>query len=206
VLDRTREVPYDRITVECPELPMPRRVLGRADRMAVAVSPGSTHLSLVLYLEGEGLWGRMTLRQEPVELAPTVAPRFGGPRLAADLQEALGRIRSIEVIADLSGTLADPDCRLRSDLGPQLAEAVNWLIQRELEARRDELIAFLQRQLDTELAQFDRLIQARQEAVLAKLNLSGDQLRDLRQLFADRLPGADKLLGRPLPVQIPLRF
>jgi len=206
VVDHTGKTPCHHVTIECSDLPQPRRVLGRADRLAVAVSPGSTRLSLVLHLEGDGLEGRLTLRQEPVELAPAVASRFGGPRLAAELEEALKRIRAIEVTAELSGTLDEPECRLRSTLGPQLAEAMNWLIQRELEARREEAVGFLQGQIEGHLAQFDQLVRARQEALLAQLDLSSDQLRELRQLLGDRPGGVERLLGRPLRLEMPRRF
>jgi uncharacterized protein (TIGR03545 family) len=205
VLDRTQEVGHDRITVECPELAEPRRVLGRPDRLALAISPGSTRLSLVLHLRGEELWGQVRLRQEPVELTPTVAPRYGGPRLAADLRDALARIRAVEVVADVSGTLDEPEWRLRSELGPQLAEAMNWLLGRELVARREELAALVQRRVDDELGRFEQFVDARQQALLAKLNLSSEELRQLGELAGDRLP-VDKLLGKRPRIELPLRF
>jgi len=205
VLDRTQEVGHDRITVECPELAEPRRVLGRPDRLALAISPGSTRLGLVLDLRGEELRGQVRLRQEPVQLTPTVAARYGGPRLAADLREALTGIRAVEVIADLSGTLEDPDWRLRSDLGPQLAEAMNRLLGRELAARREELLGLVQRRVEDELGRFQQFVDARQQALLAKLNLSSEELRQLRELGRDRLP-VDKVLGKLPRVELPLRF
>jgi len=205
VLDRTQEVGHDRITVECPGLDEPSRVLGRPDRLALAISPTSTRLALVLDLRGEELRGQLRLRQEPVELTPTVAARYGGPRLAASLQDVLAGIRAVEVVADLSGTLEEPDWRLRSDLGPQLAEAINRLLGRELAARREELLALVERTVEDELGRFQQFVDARQQALLAKLNLSSEELRQLREFGGDRLP-VDKILGKLPRVELPRRF
>jgi uncharacterized protein (TIGR03545 family) len=205
VLDRTQEVAHDRITVECPELDEPGRVLGQPERLTLAISPTSTRLALVLDLRGEELRGQMRLRQEPVELTPAVAPRYGGPRLAASLREALAAIRAVEVVADLSGTIDEPAWRLRSDLGPQLAEAMNRLLEREVAARCEELAALAERTVDEELSRFQQFVDSRQQALSAKLNLSSDQLRQLREIGGDRLP-IDKVLGKLPRVDLPRRF
>jgi uncharacterized protein (TIGR03545 family) len=52
----------------------------------------------------------------------------------------------------------------------------------------------------------DQLVQARQQALLAQLDLSSDQLRELGQLLGAPLNGAERLLSRPLPLNLPRRF
>ncbi len=221
-LDHTQETPHERLVIECPNLRQPQRVLGRPDRLALSVSPGSIRLAMNPELKGDDLSGKVHWRQGPVELAPALAPRYGGPRLAAELADGLRRIRSIDVTVDLGGTLHKPECKLRSNLGPQLAEAVNWAVQRELEFRRDQLAELVEKRVDAELARFEQVLFAKERAVLAKLEESGLDVNQLRQLVAQRVRLPDNLrdklpddildkrlpadLGKKLKDKLPLRF
>ena len=225
ILDRTGETPHDQITINCPGLKQPERVLGNPETLAVSVSPGSTHLWVSLKLAGDELDGQILIRQEPVELVPQVASRYGGRRLSGSLQTALEEVREIRVIVGLSGTLEKPNWRLQSNLGPQLAVAVDGLIRRELEARRDELFALLQSRVQSELGRFEQMVIQQQQALFAKLELDGVELQQLDQLIAqriripqqavtkqlDRVLGdntqkLDDILGRKLPADLPFRF
>ena len=82
-------------------------------------------------LKGDDLAGQVRWQQESVELTPVLPDRYGGSRLAAELKEGLRQVRSIDVSVDLAGTLQKPQCKLQSDLGPQFAEALNSVVQRE---------------------------------------------------------------------------
>lgn len=229
-LDHTGQTPHDRLTIECPDLQQPQRVLGRPDRLALSVSPGKAKLWMDLELKGDELAGKVHWQQEPVELTPVLPDRYGGPRLAAELQEGLRQIRSIEVAADLGGTLQKPQCKLQSNLGPLFAEALNSVVQRELEYRSEQLAGLVQKTVEAELARFQETVSAKEQAVLAKLQQSGVDLRQLQQLAAGRVPlpnnlrdklpnnFRDKLpdaildngpaadLGKRLKEKLPLRF
>ena len=206
ILDHTGENPRHRITVNCPGLKQSERVLGRPGELAVLVSPGSTHLWASLDLEGDALSGQVLLKQEPVELIPDLADAYGGQRLAGSLEEAISQVREIRVVVDLSGTLQEPDWKLRSNLGPQLAGAINGLFERELESRRQQLVAYLQGQVEGKLAQFEGTMLAKQQGLFAKLNLDGTQIQDLSQVIARRLRLPDGVLGQGLPEGLPFRF
>jgi uncharacterized protein (TIGR03545 family) len=230
LLDHTGQTPHERLSVECPDLHQPQRVLGRPDRLALSVSPGKAKLRMDLELQGDALAGKVHWQQEPVELTPVLPDRYGGPRLAGELKEGLRQIRLIEVAVDLGGTLQKPQCKLRSDLGRQFAEALNSVVQRELESRQAQLAALLQETVEAELARFQQTVSAKEQAVLAKLQQSGADLNQLQQLVGHRvpLPGAlrdklpdnvrDKLpaeilddgpaadLGKRLREKLPLRF
>ncbi|OHB81411.1 MAG: hypothetical protein A2V98_20605 [Planctomycetes bacterium RBG_16_64_12] len=206
VLDHTGETPHDRITIDCPELKQPERVLGRPGQLALSVSPGSTHLWVSLDLEGEALSGQLLIQQQPVELIPDLAAAYGGRRLAASLQTAMSEVREIRVVADLSGTLQKPDWKLRSNLGPQLAGALDGLFERELEARRQELIAYVRGQVEDELARFEQTLLAKRDELFGKLNLDGTQIQELNQVIAQRLRLPAKGLAESLPEGLPFRF
>ncbi|NQT16250.1 MAG: TIGR03545 family protein, partial [Planctomycetes bacterium] len=173
VLDHTSETPRERIIVNCPCLMQPERVLGRPGELAVVVAPGSTHLWALLELEGDALTGQLLVKQGPVKLVPDLADAYGGQRLAGSLEEALSQVREIRVTVDLAGTLNKPHWKLKSNLGPQLAAALDGLLQRELELRREQLVAYVDRQIDDQLAQLERSVLAKQEEFLAKVDLNG---------------------------------
>jgi len=206
VLDHTGKTPRDRITVSCPDWKQPERVLGRPDQLAVAVSPGNTHLWVSLDLEGEELSGRMLVRQGPVELIPDLAALRVEPRLAQSLRTAMSEVREIRVVVDLSGTLEKPEWGFQSNLGPQLASAVSGMFERELEARRQELAAYVRGQVEEQLARFEGQILAEQQELLAKLDLNNTQVRELNQAIAQRLRLPKGVLPAGLSKGLPFRF
>jgi uncharacterized protein (TIGR03545 family) len=205
VLDRTGKTPHDRVTISCPGIEQRERVLGRPGQFAVAVSPGSTHLWASLDLEGDRLSGQILVQQQPAELVPDLAAVPVRPRLAESLQAAMSEVRQIRVVVDLAGTLEKPEWGLRSNLGPQLAGALGGLFERELEARREELAAYLRRRVQEDLGRLDSLIGAEHGRVLAKLDLNDTQIHQLNRTIARRL----QLPGLPvegLPRGMPFRF
>jgi uncharacterized protein (TIGR03545 family) len=226
VADRSGAQPYDRITLDCSCIPQPQRVLGRADQLAVSVSPGNTHVSATIELKGEQLSGRVTVRQEPVQLVLQLAAACGGSALAAPLQTAASQIRTVDAAVILSGTLQKPDWAVQCSLGQQLVAAFNGAIQHELETRRDQLVATAKQQIDAQFVSFDQMVMSKQDALLAKLQLGTDAMNQLSQSVAQRiplptqglpsqiLPGQlvpnttlpNPLLGRDLPATVPLRY
>ncbi len=206
VIDRTGQTPHDRITINCPRLEQPERVLGRPGRLAVVVSPGSMHLWASLDRKGEALSGQVLLKQTAVKLTPDLAPVYGGPRLAESLQAAMSEVREIRVVVDISGTLEKPDWKLRSNLGPQLASVLDGMLRRELEARREQLAVYVEAQVEGQLAQLKRCITSQQEDLLVKLDLDGTQIRQLHQTIARRLQLPNGVINGGLPEGVPFRF
>jgi uncharacterized protein (TIGR03545 family) len=214
VLDRTQPVARDYVTVECPALAQPKRLLGKPDQVAVVISPGSARLSLRLELVGEKMSGRLTVRQEAVELKPELAAAYGGAAMAGRLQDALRDVHTLDVTAELSGTLERPAWTLRSSLGTQLAQAFEGLLLRELETRREEVTQLVQAKVEGEMVRFDQMLAARQQAIVAKLQQSGVDVQQLRELAARQMPGLDRVLDKnlqkelekKLPVDLRFRF
>jgi uncharacterized protein (TIGR03545 family) len=202
ILDRTQPIARDHITVECPALAQPKRLLGKPDQIAVAVSPANARLSLSLQLEGENLSGRLTVRQEPVELKPELAAAYGGPQMAARIHDALREIRVLDVTAQLSGTLQRPTCQIRSTLGPQLAQAFQGLLVRELENRREELSQMVQAKVEGEMLRFEQSFLARQQELLARLQQNGVDVQQVRELATRQVPGLDRVLDKNLPKEL----
>ncbi len=214
VLDRTQTIARDHLTVECPGLPQPERFFGKPEQIALVVSPGDLRFSLRLELEGDRLSGRMFVHQEGVELKPTLAPAYGGQALADRLREALQSVRTLEATAQLSGTLQKPEFQVQSTLGPQLAQALQNLFFRELESRREEFTRLVQAKVREEMDRFEQLFVAKQQRLLARLQKSGVDVTQLREIASRQVPPLDRLieknlpkeLERKLPAELRLRF
>jgi uncharacterized protein (TIGR03545 family) len=206
VVDRSGETPHDRFVINCPSLEMPERRVGREDRFAITVSPGSMHVWMSVDLAGDRLSGQFLLKQDGVELRPQVAASSGAAPFAADLEAVLGNVQSLEIAADLKGTLGDPGWRFQSNLGPQLAEGLNLAVRRQLENRRDQLAQLAASKIDEQLVRLEDLIRAGQESALAKLDLGEDDLKQLSRTVAQRFPVSKQVLGKRIPVDLGLRF
>ncbi len=205
-LDRTGAEACDRIMVQCPGLVQPSRTLGNPEQFALAIAPGKTALGLKVELRGQRLSGTLHVVQEPVELTPVVAQRCGGERVAGVLRAGLGQLRRLEAEVQLCGTVDQPDWRLQSNLGPQLAAAVAQAFLRELDVRRSELQDQLQRRVNGELARVEQMLAGKQGQLLAKLQGQIGETRQLGQSLAQRLPITPPAMPGGLPGNLPLRF
>lgn len=200
MLDRTGEVPHDRITINCPTIHQPGRTLGDAEKLALAVSPGKLQMTAVVDLEGGYLSGQVLLRQSGVRLTPSLGEKYGGPRLAAQLEAALAQVESVDVAVHLSGTLREPTWKLQSNLGPQLATAVTSAFQRELDARVQQIAADVHSHADQEVARFDQLLLARQRAVLEKLQVSDNEVAQLGRMVSAQMGIPERFRQGNLPL------
>lgn len=197
-LDRTGAEPCDRFTVQCPAWNQPARTLGDPGQLALAVAPGTVRLALQVELHGRRLAGRLHVAQEPVELRAVVSPRCGGARLAEVLQAGLAQFRRIEADVALCGTADQPEWQLRSNLGADVAAAISTAFTRELELRRGELMAQVQRRIERELTGVDQLLAGKQQQLFDKLQGQIADARQLSQSLAQRVPLT--------PPALPFRF
>lgn len=211
-LDRTGPAPVTRITINCPGLVQPERVLGKPGQLALTVSSGSAHLWASLEVHGEDVSGQLLVQQQPVELHLDLPAVSRNPQLAEHLGQAMRQFRCLQVACQLHGTLQRPRVELQSNLGPQLAAVMNRFLQQELEYRRTQLAAALQQQVDSQRAQFHQTVSQQQRAFLEQLEQGNLAARQLDQLIAQisarmpisQLPG--QLLRQGLGGQLPLRF
>ena len=202
IFDRRGAVPHDRIALECLGLPQPKRTLGQPEQLALVVSPGNTQAAMVLDFQGEQLAGQLVLRQEPVELLPQLGDKYGGARMAATLQGALSQIRNVEAVIDIAGTIEKPNWKFRSNLGGQLTDAFNMMVQNQLRRRRNELETALTARLQSEGGRIAQVFAAQQQSLLEKLKLQQDDSQKLRQAILQRAPGVEQM-GRELQTRLP---
>jgi hypothetical protein len=146
------------------------------------------------------LSGRLSVRQEPVELTPELAAAYGGQQMSDRLQDALREVRTLDVTARLGGTLQQPACQIRSTVGAQLAQGLQRVLLKELETRREEVARLVEARIEGEMARFEQLFIAKQQALVAKLQQNGADIDQLRQVVARQVPGLDRILDNNLPL------
>jgi uncharacterized protein (TIGR03545 family) len=167
-LDRRQEVPLDSIRLECDQLAMPGKTLGRPEKISVSLAPGEGSLHAEVRLDGDRLAGIITLQQSHVELQPAVGAT-GDLALASAIAESLKQIDGFEASMLLSGTMGEPQWKLKSDLGPQLAAGVNGALRQYAKQQSDRLLAKAQADIDARLARLTRMRQDAQQQLLAQL-------------------------------------
>lgn len=207
VLDRTGEAPADQIVLNCPNIKLPGARLGREGVFCFELAPGNTHLWAGLTLRGDQVAGCMLLKQSGIVLTPSVAEPLGGARLAGSLAAASESLKEIEVQVDLSGAIVRPDLKIRSNLGPKLAEGLNQLALSEIEHRRDQAAALVEQRVEQELTKFQNRLLADEEILKSRLKLSESEIQQLGKLVGQRVPSADQILSKALGGKtLPLRF
>jgi uncharacterized protein (TIGR03545 family) len=205
-IDRSGPESHDRITVQCPTWAQPARTLGNAEQLALTLAPGNVALDVDVEICGPRLLGRLRAVQGPVECAAVLGPRYGGTRVASLLQTAISSVRRLEAEVQLYGTVTKPQWRLKSNLGPQLAVALSTALERELDTRREQLLAEMQRMLEGRMAAAQQAAFTRHAQVQNKLLVAITEARHMGSSLAQRVPVAQPLLSGSLPGGLPVRF
>ena len=185
-VDHTGPVARQRIVIDCPRLDQNRLTLGNPEQLCLAASPGTMRLGVLLDIQGDALFGRLTMEQDSALVDAALGPDYTNPRLERRLQAALPGIEGISAKVQLRGTLEAPRWRLQTELGPRLASAVHRALREELETCRAELAARLEARVHEQLATYEQLLVAKRHEVAEQLRLGDAQVRRIRQLVARR--------------------
>ena len=192
-LDRRGDLPHDSLTIDVPKLLLADRTLGKADKLAVNVTPGEASIKADIRIDGDQLTGVIEVRQSSTLAADTSLLR--DDRLAAVLQESLHGVDRIAATVHLTGTLKKPDLKIESNLGPQLAAGVNGAVRKYLTERKDRLVAKVQGKVDEQVAKLETRRQEAQQELLAKL---GEEQKLITQL-ASLMGGTPTLDSASIP-------
>jgi uncharacterized protein (TIGR03545 family) len=192
-LDRRGDVPHDSLTIDVPKLLLADRTLGKADKLAVKVTPGEASIKADIHIDGDQLTGVIEVHQSSTLAADT--PMLRDDRLAAVLQESLSGVDQLAATVHLSGTLKKPDLKIESNLGPQLAAGVDGAVRKYLTERKDRLVAKVQGRVDEQVAKLESRRQEAQQELLAKL---GEEQKLITQL-ASMMGGTPSLDSVSIP-------
>jgi hypothetical protein len=198
-IDRTGPVARDQLLVDCGGIVLPKLQLGGTSRLGLSLAPTTATLNISITLEGEKLYGDVQVVQRHVQITPTVDEELAELRLDAELAETLGKVTALATRISLSGTLSEPKCRVWSNLGPAVAEALEHALARTADEYARTVLAESQQRVNVRLAQLDRQIADQQGALLPQLASAADALHELS---ADDVPThrlSVEHLGRRLP-------
>ncbi len=200
-LDVRGNVPHDIINIRCPNLPQPARTLGQADKLAVDVSRARAQLSVSMEIVGSQLHGELVIRQENVQLTPTLDPAFGGGQICELVASSLEGVDRIEAQAQVSGTLAEPLWKLDSNLGPALASGITQAIAAHVNERHQQLIAKTYQEVDAHLTRLEQAFEAQREEMLSQLEIGHGQIERIEQIIATRVDMNDGVIDKDSPLR-----
>ena len=186
-LDRRGDVAHDSFVVDVPKLNLAHRTLGRADKLAVTVTPGDASLKADIRLDGDKLTGTVELSQSSTLAAST--PMLRDDRIAAVIQESLTGVDRLEAKIELTGTLKRPSFKIQSNVGPQLAAGVTGASKKYLTERKDRLMAKVQGRVDEQLAKLQAQRDQAQQELTAALGENQQLVSQLASLMGGQLPG-----------------
>jgi uncharacterized protein (TIGR03545 family) len=189
-LDRRGEIPHDSLTIDVPMLLLASRTLGKADKLGVTVAAGEASLKADVRLEGDQLTGLIELRQSSTLAANT--PMLRDDRLAAMLQESLSGVDQLEATVKLAGTVKQPDVKIESNVGSQLAAGLNGAVGKYLSERKERLLEKLQGHVDKQVAKLETLRREAQEELLSKLGEDQQLITHLASLMSGK-PSLDSV-------------
>lgn len=193
-LDRRGDVAHDLIQLDCPKLTMPSQTLGNAEKIAIKIGDGVAQLDVDLALHGEKLSGDISFAQESLDLTSRSAKSPNG-ELSQALNQALAGVQKHEAHVSLAGTLKNPQLKIDSDIGSQVATGLNTVVADLVKKRAGELLAKNRQQVDDQLQKLTKVRKQAQEDLLAQLGEGQELLGQLASLSSNGANG--------LPVRLP---
>ena len=200
-LDMRGEVPHDVIIISCPDLPQSARVLGQVDKLAINVSRGSANLWVRMEIVGNAIDGELVIKQEGVQLTPTLNPEFGGDQISRLVASSLEGVDRIEARAQISGTLDKPLWKLDSNLGPALAEGITQAIDSHVNNYQRQLLAKTCAEVDSHLTRLEQAFEAKQTEMLSQLEIGHGQIDRIKQIIASRVDLNDGVIDENSPLR-----
>ena len=194
-LDRRQAVPQDRFLIDIPALEQSEQILGNPQKMAMRIAPGSVSIQADLRVEGDEIEGQIVVEQADLRLEPSLGAEYAR-YLTGDRLGRLREINRFQARVFLVGSLRQPRWRLESNLGEQIAEAVNAAVRDELAARQQQLLDRGRREADRELARLQNQFLQENRELLDKLEIGDAQLDALRQQLQTGIDSPEEIIGR----------
>lgn len=194
ICDRRGQSACDTLDFSCPQLPVPGRTLGKADKLAVSMAPGAAMLTAHVELVDEQVTGQIAFVQPTAGVTASMRA-VGDDRLDEALNKSLAALSRVEATVAVSGSVRRPDLELSSNLGPDLAAGFNGAFRAYLAEKADRVLAKAQAQVDQQIAKLDAQRKAAQQELLAQLGEHQQLLTQLKPLMGAQPPVGAKLPG-----------
>ncbi len=137
VSDLTRATAVHEVTFDWRAARPVEMTVGEEDRLGVRLAAASVTCDGWLRLEGEQLTCKLRLKQQPLAVSLTETSEAFAQRWVAP---ALRTIQESDAVLFVTGTLENPEWRIESDLGPQIANGFQQVLASEIDATRAALI------------------------------------------------------------------
>lgn len=181
MIDRTGPVKHDRIIVRIPGMKIAGQTLDLDDAVKISLGRASLNLVARVDLVGDRLTGRVTATQSNVRVGiDSDLENDFAQQVKATLNQDLQTIRQFQIVAKLSGTVDKPRWELESNLGPQIATAVNRTLVKSYEGKKAELAARLDSETGKALEQISDILQRHEAKVTRYLTQQSRELLDLQ--------------------------
>ena len=199
IIDRRSEVALDELLMACPQLAIEERTLGNAEKLAIELGAGKAKFELELKLNGDQLTGEIVFTQDSLSLTPRLA-KSSNKQMSEVLQQALAGVKQLEATVTLAGTLKNPQVKIDSDIGSQVAAGLNSSVQQLLKQRTESLLAKSREQVDAQLQKLTQLREQAQQELLGQLGEGQELLKQLAGLSGGSAesPGSISRLGKSL--------
>lgn len=194
-LDQTNETPRTVVEIDVPALAVPEQEWGDCQQFALVVSNARWKLQVKLELVGDRLDGRIDLAQSGGAITPILPGLEGQPDLSQRLTDAVRSVHSICAAVTVSGNVKSPQFRLHSDLGNQVALAMESALREEWAIRQQELAERLQQQLTRRMQSVEPVLRAQSEELLAECRATYQQLEALARQAGSPIPERDHVVG-----------
>ncbi|MEE2642455.1 MAG: TIGR03545 family protein [Planctomycetota bacterium] len=189
MIDRRGTVDHDRISIEIPDLVIAARNLKMDDSVQFRLGRGRLHVNARIDLVGDRISGQVKATQKDFDLGiESEHQNEFAAEIRTMLNEDLATIREYEVVARLSGTVGDPQWQLHSNLGPQIAKAMNGSMARGYQKKKKELVARLNHETDQALAKVAGLLREQEQKVLDLVNEKSRDVFRLQERVGSLLP------------------
>jgi uncharacterized protein (TIGR03545 family) len=200
-LDMRGKMRHDVININCPELPQPARVLGQADKLSINVSRANAHLSVRMKIDGRAIDGELIIKQQGVQLTPTLNPEFGGHQISGLVASSLDGVDRIEARCQIGGTLDEPLWKLDSNLGPALAEGITQAIDSHVNDYHQQLLAKTYAEVDSHLTRLEQAFETKQAEMLSQLEIGHSQIERINEIIASRVDLNDGVIDENSPLR-----
>lgn len=197
-IDRTQKIARDQLLVDCGSVKLPTLSLGNSKKFRLTLAPTTATLKVRITLEGDRLSGNVELTQRDVQITPTVGKQLARHHFDTELAAALATIDRAATRISLGGTLDQPTCDVRSNLGPTIAAACERALAAAAANYTEELLAESHHRVDERLALLDQQIADAQTVLEPQLADTVDNLDQLAKKTTGERLSIDQL-GRRLP-------
>jgi uncharacterized protein (TIGR03545 family) len=198
-VDRTGGIARDELFIDCHDLSLIEQLLGESDQLQLKLAPCTATLSVSMNATGDGLTGDIQLVHKDVRITPAIAGELGDLTISSPLNDTLGEIRSLATRISVQGTIDEPACKLWSNLGPAVAEALDRALERHADERIREILVEARRHVDERLAGLERRVADHQSKFASRFATMPGRIDAIahHQVRGERI--SVEQLGRRLP-------